>query len=103
MSPQENQNSDQSSNTEFKGLICPACHASVKISSSQPKKPPQYCPFCGTLLPPIIHYKEGKGSFSSEGSPLSSLSNQVTLISGHVPADEPIQFVLGSYQVLRSI
>lgn len=72
-------------------IICPHCHAIIPTA----EKPFQYCPFCGKG----IHTDTSLGHKTTD----SALSSPVTLIQGHAPADQPIQFTVGNYQVLQSI
>ena len=75
-----------------------ACHAPIEVQTSKEEPHLQYCPFCGTMLP---HHESTVGETLDTAT--AGSHSQVTLIQGHVPEDEPIQFTIGPYQVLRSI
>lgn len=78
-------------------ISCLACSATYQLSHSPNDRSPLYCAFCGSSLS-----KSGsKDSLSTLGSTTSSGS--VTLVHGHVPHDESIQFSIGPYQVISSI
>jgi len=66
------------------------------ISSQFPKKPLRFCVYCGVSL----------GNGDMEGSNHVSMGGSdwgASLISGQVPAEEPVQFTIGPYQILRKI
>lgn len=80
-------------------IICPRCHAQYMIKSESQGSHPAFCTFCGeSLQSQNSHTQERSISQSLEGTPSS-----VTLIQGHAPQEESIQFVIGPYQVTRSI
>ena len=79
---------------------CPACHSAIEFNDSKHGQEPQYCPYCGTPLPQHSQISDDESQSKSQSEPSSS---QATLIQGHVPADEPIQFTVGPYQILHSI
>lgn len=77
---------------QSKEITCSFCHAVFQ----QPDKPFHYCPFCGKILTPDT-------TLENKTSSEHALSSPVTLIKGHVPMDQSIQFTIGSYQILQSI
>lgn len=77
-------------------FICPACHLHFIVVGSK-SDPVRYCPSCKSLLatePAIAH---------SQTTQESSSTVAVTLVPGHRPEEEQIQFEIGPYQVLQSI
>src|ERR1700722_8704288 len=80
-------------------ISCSHCLASCLIQPKEKNATPKFCPFCGTQLS-FIDLKTNEAANTSESA--SSLT-VVTLVPGHQPEEEPIQFTLDSYQVLKSI
>lgn len=76
-------------------ISCPSCNASFSVA--QTKQKPRFCPFCSNPLFPHLEPTLclSKGSSSTIGN--------MTLVKGHLPPPETIQFSIGPYQVLRSI
>lgn len=75
-------------------IRCPSCHLACSVSSSVP---PVFCPQCGYRLASSSTLDEQ--TRESQGSEPQSVS----IIQGHEPKSEPIQFSIGPYQVLHSI
>ena len=79
-------------------ITCSRCKAQYTLTEASAALP-KYCSFCGELLNPQSTRTQGHSS--SHG--LEWQTTSVTLIQGHMPQQEMIQFVVGPYQVLRSI
>jgi len=82
---------------EHETVVCSHCFGAMVISSQFPKKPLRFCVYCGVSL--------GNGDVeggTTQGSHGGS-DWGASLISGQVPAEEPIQFTIGPYQILRKI
>lgn len=76
-------------------IQCGTCNKKFVIAGLD--YPPKFCPYCGSSL-----NSQEKSSQSLSGSHLSS-GGPVTLIPGHVPQAENIQFSVGPYQIINSI
>lgn len=77
-------------------INCPHCKTLCKVEAAYP---PKYCPFCQRSL-------EFPGTTELESGNLESLASNAdtaTLISGHQPEEDHIQFTLGSYQITKLI
>lgn len=72
-------------------IQCASCHKRYVIAGID--QPPKFCPFCGSLTNPE----------KSTQIDFTSASEGPTLVNGHVPEANNIQFTIGSYQVIRSI
>lgn len=81
---------------DFTEISCPACHTPFFIPSRQV---PQFCPFCKSPL----HTEQSDQSRPHETSTEHTLDSFITLVPGHTPEEEQIQFTIGPYQVLKSI
>jgi eukaryotic-like serine/threonine-protein kinase len=86
---------------QFKDPIinCPHCLASCLIQPKEKYPTPKFCPFCGTQL----SFSDLKTTETASTSESMSSPAVVTLVPGHHPEDEHIQFTLHSYQILKSI
>lgn len=73
-------------------IQCASCHKRYVIAGIE--QPPKFCPFCGSLTHPEKELETVGSSVIGEGP---------TLINGHIPEQENIQFTIGSYQVISSI
>lgn len=81
-------------------IICPRCQAQYMLTNqSQTGAPPAFCPFCGESLGGTTSTSQERSITSTMEGPHSS----VTLVQGHAPQEESIQFIIGPYQVTRSI
>jgi eukaryotic-like serine/threonine-protein kinase len=83
-------------------ILCPKCQSICAVQLSSLEQIPKFCPFCGSQLDPSKAKTIACDSISSE-TPSSSSTETATLISGHQPHDDKIQFTIGSYQVLKVI
>ena len=78
---------------------CQNCLTQFNIKDADPTKVPDFCPFCGKELKmPATTLKD-----TTSGAGISAAQESVTLVQGHAPDQEKIEFVLGPYQILRSI
>lgn len=73
-------------------IQCASCHKRYVISGID--HAPKFCPFCGALTNPDKDLQTVGGTSAGEGP---------TLVNGHVPEQNHIQFTVGSYQVINSI
>lgn len=78
-------------------ISCANCGAAFTAKIDTKKSPPQYCIACGSKL-----------TISTETSDDFKLSHSdapssITLVAGHLPSKEDIQFVIGPYQILNCI
>lgn len=84
----------------MKEIVCPKCHISFTIQSSQ-LDALRYCPFCRQTLFPekatTIGIQKSKGH--SSFTPLTTIS----FLNEHLPQEEKILYSIGPYQVLQSI
>lgn len=82
-------------------IICPSCRFTFELGKLPPDKNVKFCVYCGASLKQMTDTKTQTTSFETT----SSLENtgSPTLLAGHVPADESVQFHLGPYQILHSI
>lgn len=81
---------------EHETVVCTHCFGAMVISSQFPKKPLRFCVYCGVSL----------GNGDVEGATQGSMGGSdwgASLISGQVPSEDPIQFTIGPYQILRKI
>jgi eukaryotic-like serine/threonine-protein kinase len=88
-------------NQEENPITCPYCKSTFSVSDKS-KTTPKFCPFCSSSL------ISSKAKTIPAESTKSSLSDQtsigsVTLIPGHQPEQDKIQFTLGPYQILDNI
>lgn len=67
-----------------------------------PDQIPKYCTYCGSNLSLAKSLSSNGAREGLSETPLSS-SGSITLVQGHQPEDEPVQFSLGPYQVLKEI
>lgn len=82
-------------------FICPSCKFRF-VPIGQSDKPVKYCPSCKFNL--NAHDETSPlGARASETHDNHSSLFSVTLIQGHKPENEEIQFEIGPYQVLQSI
>ncbi len=83
-------------------VICPHCHSHFFLKGTEDK--PQYCPFCSRNLSSSgsqVTERElatTRPVLSSGTSPSES-----SIVQGHVPIEEKVQFTIGPYQVLGNI
>lgn len=82
-------------------ITCPHCRISYALSEGTDDLLPKYCTYCGSALDPT----KAKTLVAELSSPsIGHLSSAgITLIPGHQPEDENIQFTIGPYQVLQDI
>ncbi len=85
--------------SEHKTIVCPSCLGAIVLSSEYPKRPTKYCIYCGSGL----YSQETIPQETSGETLLSDSSFSATLIPGHLPGKEPIQFEIGPYQILKKI
>lgn len=78
-------------------INCPSCHVRFFISSDQLIQTVRYCPICKASL--LI----GDTTLTGVRESNENSAQFVTLVPGHIPAKEHIQFEIGVYQVIRSI
>lgn len=89
-----------SEESPHKTIVCPSCLGAIVLASEYPKRPTKYCIYCGSALYTTeTQYPTETGS----GSLLSDSSFSATLVPGHLPETEPIQFNIGLYQVIKKI
>ncbi len=82
-------------------FTCASCKASYQIAFTQNQQEPLYCCICGVLLVPD---KNKELSSQSEGSENPAIFNSsATLIPGHQPEKEAVQFSLDSFQILKEV
>jgi len=81
---------------EKTAIKCPSCKNQFVIIVDQPVR---YCPICKALLLPSETTQIDEKALNNH-TPTEDI---VTLIPGHTPENEDIQFEIGPYQVLRSI
>lgn len=81
---------------------CPHCHQTYRWPSGTASKAPKFCPYCGNSLDiaklktiPLDATSPTSDSFVSTAGP--------TMVPGHQPEDEKIQFTIGPYQILNEI
>jgi len=82
-------------------IVCPTCRASFVVETHATNAIIQYCPFCRNSINPTqltTAFAEAQKDTSGQ-SALSTIS----FLPEHIPEAENIQFVLGPYQVLKSI
>lgn len=77
---------------------CPGCHASFSLIVKESGGMPLFCPFCGISLA-----DKSVESELSISHTIPAVTSAVTLVPGHVPLEDPIQFTIGPYQILRPI
>jgi serine/threonine-protein kinase len=82
---------------EHETIVCSHCFGAMVISSQYPKKQPRFCVYCGVSL------GNGDREGETQGSGISGSDWGASLISGQTPAEEPIQFTIGPYQILRKV
>jgi serine/threonine protein kinase len=82
--------------TKKKSIECPSCHHPCPVDAFGEE--PRYCPFCASPLFPHLE----PTVFLGADSP-SAISTSVSLVKGHLPIPQSVQFAIGPYQVLRSI
>lgn len=78
---------------------CPTCNKHFVLPSTTKELTPQYCPYCGNFL----NLAKAKTIPLGESKESLSESSHITLVKGHYPKEENIQFTIGPYQVIRSI
>lgn len=82
-------------------IICPTCHLAFRLHADGAVA--QYCPYCRSALLPgkattIPHHTQ------SEQTPsLKAPSVSVSFLPEHLPSADGVQFVIGPYQVIKSI
>lgn len=74
-------------------IQCPSCNSMSSIESAPV---PNFCPVCGYRLA-----LSSEDELSREASEIESSS--VSLVHGHEPRKDTVQFSIGSYQVVKSI
>lgn len=83
-------------------IVCPSCRSHFSVDSHTKDRVLQYCPYCGSALIPskakTLHLES-----TTEEVHTSAVEESVTLIQGHTPENENIQFTIGPYQILRNI
>ncbi len=80
-------------------ITCARCKAHYHISYDSISKKIQYCSFCGFPLP-LPEEKTETSLHSQESSP--SLSS-ATIVPGHKPDKESVQFTLDSFQIIKEV
>lgn len=88
-------NTDSTSQDSPNDMTCSACHSTFQVvtTTSQTVK---YCPFCNRALYPGLHSTIPLGLTNTFG-------NSTTLVKGHIPEAQNIQFSIGPYQILNKI
>jgi eukaryotic-like serine/threonine-protein kinase len=82
-------------------LSCPNCRMVSRLILNSNKQYPKFCAYCGNQYDPFKAKTIPCDSVNTEsgGSSLES----ATLIAGHQPKEENVQFTIGSYKVLKPI
>lgn len=83
-------------------FTCPECHLNFALTAAQVLNP-NFCPFCKAPLHPHLETTDREttrhhDTITGQGSTASA-----TLVPGHTPEEEQIQFAIGPYQILKSI
>jgi len=84
----------------MKEIVCPKCHTSFAIHSSETDSI-RYCPFCRQALFPGKATTIGiqKSKDTSSLTPVTTVS----FLNEHLPQEEKILYSIGPYQILQSI
>lgn len=82
-------------------FVCPSCNFTFELNKLPQDKSIKFCVYCGASLKCLIDEKTQSGGFDISLS--NATQSSPTLIPGHIPNDESIQFNLGPYQILHSI
>lgn len=77
---------------EYTSLHCRRCGKALPLDPTA-----LFCPYCGTQL------NNGHSKERTSETTLSFSSTAATLVPGHIPQQDPIQFSIGPYQILRAI
>lgn len=94
---------DRPDDSSTQKLICPSCNFAFGVNKYDPEQTPQFCVFCGASLGQNKEKSQDGLSTPAISSTNISTVGSVTLIPGHVPGSEGVQFTMGPYQVLSSI
>lgn len=83
--------------------VCPSCHARLPAPSHL-ERPLSFCLYCGTHIG-LTTDKTATVGLSSSASDLShwGTDENVSLVRGHTPVKEEVQFAIGPYQIISSI
>lgn len=85
-------------------IICPHCRSHFFLARTDGKQHPRYCTFCGRHLDPAVSQVSEQELASTRPVISSSTSpSESSIVKGHVPLEEKVQFTIGPYQVLNSI
>jgi serine/threonine-protein kinase len=79
-------------------ITCSTCNTHFFLGQSS--APPSFCPFCGNSLTQSKTQEPTQPSISTK---FRGTEGAVSLVEGQAPSNEPVQFEIGAYQVLRSI
>lgn len=82
-------------------FVCPSCRFTFELSKLPADKHIKFCVYCGASLRYTSEEKDVTGGLEAETSLMAA--NSPTLVPGHVPQDDAVQFHLGPYQILHSI
>lgn len=82
-------------------FTCPSCHYDFGLDKLPADKNIRFCVYCGASLKEA--FGEHEEQSLSETKPSMSTLSSPTMIPGHLPSYEAIQFHLGPYQILHSI
>ncbi len=82
-------------------MICPACHIEISFTESTKSQAPRYCPFCKADL-------NATDTLTTSHDPQHDSSHSthapyVSFLPEHIPGSDQVQFMIGPYQVLKSI
>lgn len=83
------------------GITCPHCNYSYRFSKKTEMKSVKFCPFCGKTLD--ISKAKTIAIDPSSNSEIHSTGGGPTMVPGHQPENEAIQFSIGPYQILNEI
>ena len=89
---------DETTPDKDEELICPSCDTHFFLGQSP--TPPAFCPFCGQSLTISKTQQLTQPSLSTKSR---ATEGSISLVQGQAPINEPVQFEIGSYQILRTI
>lgn len=82
-------------------IACPSCKFRFIAYFDNAHQMPHYCPYCKSSLNPSAETSQAAARLTEATESPSAFA--VTLVPGHEPDKEQIQFEIGPYQIMQSI
>ncbi|MDP1835883.1 MAG: serine/threonine-protein kinase PknD [Chlamydiales bacterium] len=83
-------------------LVCPSCHARLPLAAEDGRAI-SFCLYCGASIGMTIDKTISISGSSNNNTSNTQFGNQISLVQGHIPGKEQVQFSIGPYQILSSI